>query len=290
MSDGIYPVPEYVDVELESIRRSLSSVLMLCKEWRHREPEKKDLSTVFRTQSLAATAAEVVPEQFDPSSRWEAASLDRFLKNRQAILPKHDPNLADVELHRTCSLHLVNLYGVTDDDVVFTETDGYIQQISELPPWDTWVWRHKWMLISWVPKWMQPRLNDGIRCESGGSHSWLRINADDRLELLGYSKSVVINDSAWNPFDTEIASSLDFFFRSECTCCGYPTGWNGETVVCDQHGAGIKECCTNCGQCGWHYGGELHAMFRDSGPPLFQAGRRRRPAVLSPDLFEGPLG
>ena len=124
-------------MELESIRRSLSSVLQLCKEWRHREPEKKDLSTVFRTQSLAATAAEIVPEQFDTSSRWEVSSLDRFLNKRQAIVPNHDPNLADTELHRSCSLHLVNIYGVTDDDIVFTETDGYVQQVSELPPWDT---------------------------------------------------------------------------------------------------------------------------------------------------------
>jgi hypothetical protein len=65
-------------VELESIRRSLSSVLQVCKEWIHRKPHKKDLSTFFRTQSLAGTAAEVVPEQFDTSSRWEASSLDRF--------------------------------------------------------------------------------------------------------------------------------------------------------------------------------------------------------------------
>lgn len=88
--------------------------------------------------------------------------------------------------------------------------------------------------------------------------------------------------------DTEIAASLDFFFRSECTCCGYPTGWNGETKVCETYGAGIKETCTNCRQSGWTHGGELHEMFRTSGPPVFQPGRRKRPDVLSPDLFVGP--
>ena len=96
-------------------------------------------------------------------------------------------------------------------------------------------------------------------------------------------------DRKFDYLATEIASSLDFFFRDECTCCGYPTGWNGKITVCERYGPGIMETCTNCRQSGWSHGGELHAMFRNSGPPIFQPGRRKRPDFLSLDLFVGPL-
>lgn len=181
--------PISLSVDLDSIRASLSSVLTLCDKWRYHPPDMEDLSTVFRTPSLAATAATVVPETFRRTNSLLPILLDRFLENRQSIVPRHDPDLAESELQRPCSLHLVDIFGVIEDDMVADQTDHYVQQTLELPPWDTWVWRENCFLISWIPEWMQQRMNYGIISESAGAHSWLRVNRDDHLELLGYSVS-----------------------------------------------------------------------------------------------------
>jgi hypothetical protein len=43
---------------------------------------------------------------------------------------------------------LVDLAGVTHDDIVFEMTDHYFGQNYELAPWDTWVWREGNCLVS----------------------------------------------------------------------------------------------------------------------------------------------
>ena len=74
-------------------------------------------------------------------------------------------------------------------DMVFEMTDHYFGQNYELAPWDTWVWREGNYLVSWVPVWMKERLNTGIVSESAGANSWLRVNYDNCLEIVGFSES-----------------------------------------------------------------------------------------------------
>lgn len=175
-------------VDLSEILESLTYVLALCKQWIHREPDIEDLATVYRTAALAEIAAEVVPEAYRAQPR-RPMILKNFLDRRRSVSPLGQASLAESELHRSCSLHLVDLAGVTDDDMVFEMTDHYFGQNYELAPWDTWVWREGNYLVSWVPVWMKERLNTGIVSESAGAHSWLRVNYDNRLEIVGFSES-----------------------------------------------------------------------------------------------------
>ena len=175
-------------VDLSEILESLTSALALCKKWIHREPDREDLGTVFRTAALEEMAAEVVPEAYRAQPRHPLI-LKKFLDRRRSGSPLAQAGLAESELHRSCSLHLVDLAGVTDDDMVFEMTDHYFDQRYELSPWDTWIWREGNYLVSWVPAWMKERLNTGIVSESAGAHSWLRVSRDNRLEIVGFSES-----------------------------------------------------------------------------------------------------
>ena len=152
-------------VDLSEILESLTYVLALCKQWIHREPDREDLAAVPRTAPATKTAAEVVPEAFRALPRRPLIRKN-CLDRRRSVSPLAQAGLAESELHRSCSLHLVDLAGVTHDDMVYEMTDHYFGQNYELAPWDTWVWREGNYLVSWVPVWMKERLNAGIVSES----------------------------------------------------------------------------------------------------------------------------
>ncbi len=151
-------------VDLSEILESLTYVLALCKQWIHREPDREDRATVYRTAALAETAAEVVPEAFRAQPRRPLIRKN-CLDRRRSVSPLAQAGLAESELHRFCSLHLVDLAGVTHDDLVFEMTDHYFGQNYEQAPWDTWVWREGNYLVS-----RGAAKSDALLPDSGATH------------------------------------------------------------------------------------------------------------------------
>ena len=146
---------------------------LLCKQGVHREPDREDLAAVPRTAPAADTAAEIVPEahRFQPR---HPMILKNVLDCRRSVSPLAQAGLAELELHRFCSLHLVELAGLTDHDMVFALADHYLNRNSKLARWDSWVWREGNYLVNGVPVWMKERLITGIVSEAAGACSWLR--------------------------------------------------------------------------------------------------------------------
>ena len=120
-------------VDLSEILESLTYVLALGKQWIHREPDREDLATVYGTADLAEIAAEVVSEAYRAQSRRPLIRKN-CLDRRRSVAPLAQAGLAESELHRSCRLHLVDLAGITHDDMVFEMTDHYFGQNYEQTP------------------------------------------------------------------------------------------------------------------------------------------------------------
>jgi hypothetical protein len=191
-------VSRQVELELDdaSLRASLAECIAYCGDRGQHAPAPGDFPWILRSEELRDVALACLPPLYHPDAERGASSeRDRpmrdafaeFADARRRLLGREiAPSAATaMELERRHALLAVDWKFHVFEGGGWDETNGYLD-FSELPPWDTWLvladntWRSETdlLIVSWVPRWAETLVNEGLRVQVFGNGSWLERRSD----------------------------------------------------------------------------------------------------------------
>lgn len=192
------PNLETKELSIRALRSTVSSCLQWCQRTSpgQSRPSNRD---VFRTEALKKAALAVFP--FSCHTMFTGSMVAAFqdfdaLRNRLVRQAprraQRNPDTVKREMQRPRSLLVTDWSASLFDGALEPETQGFIDH-DGMPPWDTWLDLIQvesafgpCCLLSWVPEWFSKKVDFAIEADAAGSLSWLMVDGDQRLHLIGW--------------------------------------------------------------------------------------------------------
>ncbi|MCA9039101.1 MAG: hypothetical protein KDA65_02005 [Planctomycetaceae bacterium] len=178
-----------------------SELMSILKDLRNATPGSNPLENEFRSRQFMRKAAQILWDVQSPSKESEFA--DRFYrfidwrnqKGRNNSIP---PSVSRDEIERPCSILAVKLATLLNDSVLQGKSLGVLDHAGR-PPCDWWLSlarspANTVCLLCWIPEPVKPHIDEAIKANKSGCFSWLRINQETGIQLVGWGKTSLTED------------------------------------------------------------------------------------------------